>query len=256
MNRDIELSALPLVPVDPDSPVPLYHQIEQDLRRLISNGRIPPNTTLPPEIALSEAYKVGRHTMRMAMSRLAADGIISRRAGKGTIVRPQPDRTKFYLDRSFTQQMADMGRKAKTKVLEITRSTITESSPEVFADKKGTDCLQLNRLRFGDDEPIGIQYSTILLERCPGLENHNFSQFGLYDILSREYNLAITQITHTISAAAADEFQSRSLKIEKGDPLLVVNTTTFLENGYLFEYTTSYYRADRYEYSTTHTFEA
>jgi GntR family transcriptional regulator len=252
MSNDNQLVTLPLAELDPSSPVPLYYQIEEDLRRLIKDGRLPPQSTLPPEMALSDAYNVGRHTMRMALSRLAADGLITRRAGRGTIVKPQPDRTKFYLDRSFTQQMAEMGRMARTQILQVTKSTINASSPAVFADKLGADCLQLNRLRFGDDEPIGIQYSTLLLERCPGLERQDFEQFGLYDILSREYNLAISQIQHTISATAADDFQAQSLQIEAGDPLLVVNTTTYLGNGSLFEYTTSVYRADRYEYSTTH----
>lgn len=256
MDHNIQLSTLPLASLDPNSPVPLYYQIEEDLRQLIKDGHLPPQATLPPEMALSDAYKVGRHTIRTALSRLVNDGLITRQAGRGTIVKPQPDRSEFYLDRSFTQQMAEMGRKAQTTVIEVTRGTITSASPEVFADNLGADCLQLNRLRFGDDEPIGMQYSTILLARCPGLEKHDFAQFGLYDILAREYNLAITQIRHTISAAVADEFEAESLQIKKGDPLLVVNTTTFLGDNSLFEYTTSYYRADLYEYSTTHKFES
>jgi GntR family transcriptional regulator len=250
----MQLSNLPIASIDHDSPIPLYHQIEEDLRRLINNGKIPSEATLPPEMELCRAYGVGRHTMRMALSRLVAAGLISRRAGRGTFVKPQPDRMKFFLDRSFTQQMTDMGRQARTKILDIFPSVITESSPEVFADKVGAGCLQLNRLRFGDEEPIGIQYSTILTERCPGLELQDFDRFGLYDILAREYKLAITQIQHTITAAVADESQAELLHIEAGDPLLVVNTTTFLADHQLFEYTTSFYRADKYEYSTTHSY--
>jgi GntR family transcriptional regulator len=253
-NSSIQVSNLPIGAVDPDSPIPLYYQIEEDLRRLISNGKIPPGATLPPEMELHRAYGVGRHTMRMALSRMVADGLISRRAGRGTFVNPQPDRTKFFLDRSFSQLMADMGREPRTQVLDISLSHITESSPDVFADKIGADCLQLARLRFGDEEPIGIQWSTILTEHCPGLDKQDFDHFGLYDILAREYNLTITQIQHAITAAVADAFQADLLQVVVGDPLLIVNTTTFLANHQLFEYTTSYYRADKYEYSTTHVY--
>ena len=50
---------------------------------------------------------VSVRAMAMAICLVAAD-LISRRAGLGTIVQPPPDRAKFYLDRSFTRQMADL----------------------------------------------------------------------------------------------------------------------------------------------------
>lgn len=248
----LQLSDIPFGEVNPDSPVPLYHQIEQDLRRLMREGIIPANAILPPELDLSYAYNVGRHTIRMALSRLVADGLISRRAGRGTIVKRPGDRTKFLLDRSFTQQMADMGRVARTRVLEMYTSVVDASSPRVFENQTGMPCLVLNRLRFGDDEPIGIQFSTILTEYCPNLERHDFNLSSLYDILASEYKLTVREIHHTITAAVANAEQAELLEVTVGDPLVVVNTTTYFENGKLFEHTTSFYRADKYEYSTRH----
>lgn len=152
--------------------------------------------------------------------------------------------------------MADMGRTANSEVLEMTPVFIEESSPEVLQDKIGSSCLRLVRLRFGDQEPIGIQSSTILMELCPGLEKYDFNHHGLYDTLASEYHLIITQIQHTIGATTADEFQAELLGISEGDPMLVVKTSAFLENQQVVEHTISYYRADKYEYSTTHTYSA
>jgi GntR family transcriptional regulator len=250
----VTIDELALTPVNPDSPIPLYFQIEQDLRRLITSGQISPQATLPPELELCRAYGVGRHTIRMALSRLVADDLIARRAGRGTIVKPQTDRVKFFLDRSFTRQMADMGRQAHSKVLEMATGTIDETAPAVLWSKLGAPCLRLVRLRFGDNEPIGIQSSTVLTGLCPNLEKYDFDQYGLYDILATEYKLVISQIHHTIGATIADELQAELLQIAKGDPLLVVNTTAYTNHQQIVEYTTSYYRADRYEYSTTHIF--
>lgn len=250
------LADLPITPVDPDSPVPLYYQIEEDLRRLIRTGKISAQNALPPELELCRAYGVGRHTMRMALARLVADKLIARRAGRGTFIKPQLDRMKFYLDRSFTRQMAELGRQAHSTVLALALETITEDSPAVFHFKLGAPCLRLVRLRLGDEESIGIQASLILTELCPGLEVYDFSQQSLYDILARDYHLVVTEIQHTVSAVTADEGQAQLLQISPGDPLLVVNTTTFLRNHQVIEYTTSYYRADKYEYSTTHTYDS
>jgi GntR family transcriptional regulator len=190
--------------------------------------------------------------MRMALSRLVADDLITRRAGKGTIVLPQANRLGFYLDRSFTRQMAEMEREAHSKVIENSPATIGSDSPAVFRKKMGAPCLKLVRLRFGDDEPVAIQSSTILTESCPDLGRYDFNQESLYEILAREYRLIIVEIQHAISAAVAGKYQANLLQISKGDPLLVVSTVAFLENKQVVEDTVSYYRADKYEYRTAH----
>ncbi len=254
--KSLKIEELAITPVDPDSPVPLYYQVEAHLRELISAGKLPPEAILPPELELSRAYGVGRHTMRMALSRLAADDLIARYAGRGTFVKPQSDRKQFYLDRSFTRQMADMGRRAHSELLELITGTIDETAPKPLRNNLGKPCLHMVRLRFGDEEPIGLQCSTVITELCSGLESYDFGQNSLYDILAREYHLVISKIHYTVNAVPADQFQAELLGVSEEEPLLLVNTTTFLDSGQLIEYTTSYYRADKYEYSTTHTYSA
>ncbi|MFB6249065.1 MAG: GntR family transcriptional regulator [Salinibacter sp.] len=244
---------LDLTPVSAESPVPLYHQVESDLRRLIESGVLPPGTAVPPENILSEKYDVSRHTIRKAMSRLVNDDLIERSAGRGTFVAPEADRTRFYLDRSFTEQMADMGRRASSRVLRSEAGTIDEDAPEVLQPQLGSPCLHLSRVRLGDDEPIGIQHHTVVTEECPDLGDHDFSSASLYDLLAHEYDLRIGEIRHTISAAVADERQAELLDVAPGGPLLVVHTAAFLDSGPVIEHTTSYYRADRYVYRTNHT---
>ncbi len=249
----MEVAELNIAPVAPDSPVPLYYQVESDLRRLIEEGVLEPGNAVPSEHVLSEGYGVSRHTIRKALSRLAGDDLIERSAGRGTFVAPQADPTRFYLDRSFTQQMADMGRTASSRVLALETGVIGEDAPEVLYDKGGAPCLRLVRVRLGDNEPIGIQHHTVVTEACPDLDRHDFASASLYDLLAHEYGLRISEIQHTIGAATADERQANLLDIAPGDPLLVVHTAAFLGTGSVIEHTTSHYRADRYMYKTRHT---
>ena len=244
----MDLVSLACTPADPGSPLPLYYQVEHDLRRLIEAGKVPPGEALPPEEALRQAYGVSRQTMRTALGHLADEDLIWRRAGQGTFVKARPDPAAFYLDRSFTRQMKDMGRRAHARVLE--QSTHV---PAPLRRKLGDNCLYLVRLRFGDDEPIGLQRAIILTDRCQGLHEHDFAVESLYEVLATQYRLRIAEIRHTIGATVADAEQAELLRVAQGDPLVLVNTTALLEDGQVIEYTTSYYRADRYEYSTTHT---
>lgn len=247
------MKVLPLSPVDPDSPVPLYYQVELDLRRLIESGRLAPGEPVPPEMDLCRRYQVSRQTMRMALSRLVADALIARSPGRGTFVTPPAARTKFYLDRSFTQQMAELGRTAHSRLLAAAPGTVDAHDAEALQPYRGAACLRLARLRLGDDEPVGIQHTTILTEACPGLEAHDFETESLYDVLARVYELVIREIRHTVTAAVAGPEETELLGVGEGAPLLVVHTTALLAGDRIIEYTTSFYRADRYEYSTRHT---
>jgi GntR family transcriptional regulator len=252
MSEHLSVNDLPITPIDEDSSVPLYRQIEEDLRRLITTGVLPPGGGLPPEVELSRAYGVGRQTIRLALSRLVSSDLIARYAGRGTFVKPQTDRLKFYLDRSFTRQMAEMGLQTRSRVLEMSSGVIDESSPAELADHLGEPCLRLVRLRLGDDQPIGIQSSTILSAQCSGIEGFDFNQQSLYDVLATHYRLPIAEINHTVGATIVDALQAALLQVASGAPLLLVNTTAWLENGDVIEHTTSFYRADKYEFSTSH----
>ena len=244
--------ALPYSPVDPHSPVPLYHQIYLDLRQMIQRELIEPGDMLPPELDICQAYGVGRQTVRQAIARLVDDDLVERFAGRGTFVREQQTHIQFFLDRSFSQQMREMGLAPKSQLLDQQVSTVTLEVPTLQA-YQGKPCLILERLRLGNSEPICHQTSTILTERCPGIEQQDFASQSLYEALATRYHLIINRIDHVVRAIAADEYRADLLGVQEGTPLLFVGTATYLDDGELIEYSSSYYRADRYEYSTTQT---
>jgi GntR family transcriptional regulator, N-acetylglucosamine utilization regulator len=250
-NKQLSLDDLDLTPADPHSPVPLYHQIYLDLKNMIQTGRIPVDAVLPAELQLCRAYGVGRHTMRMAISGLVDDKLVERFPGRGTFVNNQAHRLNFYLDRSFSQQMREMGYNPHSKLLKVELGQVNEDSPRALQKMIGAACLRLERLRFGDDIPISIQSTTVLTEKCAGIEMHDFAAQSLYEVLAREYHLPIVQIQHVVRAVAATPQQAEILGVSIGVPLLFVATTAFLENRELIECSESYYRADLYEYSTT-----
>jgi GntR family transcriptional regulator len=238
-------------PVTP-SATPLYQQIETDLRDLISGGRLAVGDTLPPEVELAEVYGVGRQTIRAALARLTAEGLLARQAGRGTTIIQRPERRMFFLDRSFTQQMAEMGYRARSQVLVTSSGVIDERSPEALRVCLGAPYLHLTRLRLAGDEPVGLQSAYIITQHCPGLERYDFNEASLYEVLSSAYRLIITRIKHTVTATTANMIQAQLLHVREGTALLVVNTLAFLESGALIESTTSHYRTDKYEYSTTY----
>ena len=249
-NSQLEL---PYTTVDPHSPIPLYHQIYLDLRRMVQREILSPGDMLPPDLDICAAYGVGRQTVRQAIAHLVDEQMVERFAGRGTFVREQPNFIQFFLDRSFSQQMREMGLTPHSKVLNKQAGIVDRELPPLLSSQ-GEPCLTLERLRLGDNEPICHQISTIMSSRCPGIEQQDFNKQSLYEILATRYELIISRIDHVVRAAAADGYRADLLLVEEGTPLLFVGTTTYLDNNELVEYSVSYYRADRYEYSTTQTY--
>jgi DNA-binding FadR family transcriptional regulator len=62
--------------------------IYEELRRGIAAGTLPPGTKLPTERALASRHGIGRKKVRRALDRLRDDGLIERRVGSGSFVRP------------------------------------------------------------------------------------------------------------------------------------------------------------------------
>ncbi len=247
-----ESQTLPYASVDPHSPIPLYHQIYLDLRQMIQRELISTGEMLPPELEICQAYGVGRQTVRQAIARLVDENLVERFAGRGTFVREQPNRIQFFLDRSFSQQMREMDRTPHSRLLSQQVTNVDLDLP-VLQAYQGMPCLILERLRLGDDEPICHQVTTVIRSRCPGIETYDFGSQSLYEVLATRYHLMITRIDHVVRAIAADEYRAELLEVREGVPLLFVGTTTYLDDGELIEYSSSYYRADRYEYSTSQT---
>jgi GntR family transcriptional regulator, N-acetylglucosamine utilization regulator len=246
-------TVLPYSTVDPHSPVPLYYQIYLDLLQMIQRKVIPPGGMLPPEMEICRSYNVGRQTVRQAIAHLVDEDIVERFAGRGSFVRLYSSHTQFFLDRGFSQQMRELGRVPHSRVLSTEIGVVNGEKIPTLQAWTGASCLTLERLRLGDGEPVCHQTSIVFIERCPGIEQQDFSSQSLYEILSTRYQLVVTRIDHVVRAVAADGYRAELLDVPEGTPLLFVATTAYTNDGGIIEHSSSYYRADRYEYSTTRT---
>ena len=231
------------------NPIPLYHQAYLLIRGMIINGLFKPGDLLPSEIELAHSLNIGRQTLRQAMSKLVEEGLIERFSGRGTFVCEKKAGNDFLLDRSFSQEMTELGIKPHSKILLKSNDVININDPPCFQKKLGAPCLHLTRLRYGDKIPIGFQEAIILTEHCQDLDKHDFTTESLFRVLTEIYGLEISEIYHVVNAILSSELLANLLEIKIGTPLLLEKSVTFLSDGEPIEATTSYFRADKYEYS-------
>lgn len=75
-----------------DSHIPLHQQITEEIRRLILTGEWPPTRRIPSEAELCAQSQLSRNTVRQALQTLEHEGLVIRRAGKGSFVAPTRER--------------------------------------------------------------------------------------------------------------------------------------------------------------------
>ena len=68
--------------IAPQAAEPIYRQIAEQLRRMISAGQLPTGTLLPSVREVASAHAINPMTVSRAYSQLEAEGLLERQRGK------------------------------------------------------------------------------------------------------------------------------------------------------------------------------
>ncbi len=72
--------------IDFRNPLPLYEQIENDIKSKIANGELNVGDKISSQSQSANEYKVSLITIKKALSNLINEGILYSRVGKGSYV--------------------------------------------------------------------------------------------------------------------------------------------------------------------------
>lgn len=234
-----------LRPVSRSSQVPLYHQIANDLRRRIASGAWPAGTQMPGEEELTQIYGVSRITVRQALAILVQEGLVVRHPGRGSFVREPSITAGPRRLTSFSEEMRARGLAPSSKVLDARMVPADDAVAEQLRITPGTPVFRLERLRFGDGQPIGIQVAYIPVDHFPGIESVDFSQASLYAEMERRSGLPIEEAEEVYIVGQADRRVARELGVSVGSPIFIVERRAW-SGGTVVEFTRSIMRGDRY----------
>src|SRR6202012_3811144 len=143
-----------IMKIDPQSPAPLYAQLESLLAAEI--GTLPPGSQLPKEEELAQRYAISRTTVRQTIQNLIRRGLIEIRRGKGTFVL-QPKITQELTELSgFVEDMELLGRRPSTRVLDQQVVPASQPVAQRLALAAGTPVVRIQRVRSADNMPLSF----------------------------------------------------------------------------------------------------
>lgn len=201
-----------------------------------------PGDPIQSERVLVEELGVSRVTVRQAIADLVEAGRLERIHGKGTYVTGPQVNSRLHLT-SFSREMRARGLVPETTVLAGVEEAAGDRVAAMLQVAPGARVIRVERLRLADGTPMAYEIGFYPSALFPGLLD---SELGtLYDVFVSRYGIVATSAEQTVSADAADAQQARILDAQRRAPLLVQERVT--RSGELvIEYSTSWYRADRY----------
>lgn len=237
-------------------PLPKYHQIYLVLREQLNEGRFAKG--LPPEMVLSKEFGAGRVTVRRALEQLSNEGLIIRRAGRGTHPAPaevvvpgdgaQGARRRATKGMSgLLENIVSMSLRTTVKVIEVRTIHASHSVAEALQIPFGAMVQKAVRRRSSKLGPVS-HITTYVPDELA-------QRFGRKDLLRKpilrlieESGVEMGRARQTVSARQADATVARELEVAVGTALLAVNRLVFDVNDRPVQWLHGLYRPDRYEY--------
>ncbi|MGJ8546837.1 MAG: UTRA domain-containing protein [Sulfitobacter sp.] len=206
-----------------------YREVKSEIMGKITSGAWGPGDLVPSEMDLAEQYGCARATVNRAMRELAEEGIIERRRKAGTRVRMTPIRQARFDIPVVRDEVEEKG--AAYRYALVTRSV--EVAPDWLRAQlqlpaKGK-ALHLVCMHYADGVAYEHEDRWINLSALPEAEAADFSQVGPSEWLLA--TIPFSEVEISLSAGLADQGLSDYLACAPGEPVFIVERSTWWESN-------------------------
>jgi GntR family transcriptional regulator len=236
--------------INKNSPVPIYHQLEEYIKQQIENGLLMEEAVIPSEREYAQTFQISRMTVRQAINNLVSEGYLKRQKGRGTFVNKKKIEQELQGMTSFTEDMLSRGMSPSSTLLSFQIIPADKKTATHLRMEENDFVYKIKRIRLADDAPMAIETAYIPVELVPGLTEEN-SNLSLYQYIEEHLSLSISEATQEIEASIASSPDAEALGINIGDPILLIERISYLQNEVPFELVKSTFRADRYRFVHT-----
>ncbi len=229
-----------------DRRVPYYVRVRDHFATMIEAGTLAPGTKLPPERTLAAEFSITRVTVRQALIRMEAEGLIFREERRGWFVSPPRVRYDPTANTSFTKSIAEQGRTAGTTILSKQQVGASPWESDQLGCAVGHPLYIINRLRTVDGRAVLVEQIHIKAERCPGLLDYPLDQ-SMTALMAEKFGIIEHRTRINMRPTALSEFPAKALGVAVGTPSLYLSRTILDQFDEVVELDQEFWRHDAIE---------
>jgi GntR family transcriptional regulator len=232
----------------------VYERAQQYVIEMIEGPDFAAGDRIPSERELSERFRISRMTMRKAIDRLVAKGLLERRSTSGTYI-PVPVIRRPITGHMFSHGISEIVRQCGgvpgSRLLFFEQHEAQPRVAEHLGIKAGDPLIVIRRLRTVNELPFCVETTHLPLARVPGLAADDlFGQQSLYALLAQRYGIEMGSGSGTISVSTATAQEAQLLGLRSDSPALIFRAVVSDRNGKPVEYLTSVNHPQRVVFET------
>ncbi|MBL3555457.1 GntR family transcriptional regulator [Marinobacter sp. JB05H06] len=229
------------------SPLPLYVQIRDSLRRQILDGTYQVHERLPSENEMMGVFGVSRITIRQALRDLHNEGLVFSAQGKGTFVsKPKAVQNVQRLE-GFGEAMAAQGYEASARVLSIQQLKAPKAVAASLDLQPGDEVIEVKRVRYLNRSPVCIENSYFPMDIGRRMFSLDLSG-DIFPMLENLFGIPLGGADISLDSILADDEAQQYLSIKTGEAILRVERLTHNRDGRPIDFEYLCYRGDSFKY--------
>ena len=232
--------------------VAVWRQIEQILSAEIAASSFGDEGRLPSEAELARRFDVNRHTIRRAMLRLAATGLVSVEQGRGTFVQPGAIDYQIGKRTRFTENLRRSNHVSVGVVLSAIRVKADAVTAKALGLRLGTLVYQLETRHDSDNVPMTYARSWYPAARFNGLPDACERAGGVTQALATFGVKDYTRKWSRIGSVLPTQEVARRLQVNNQQPVMWVENVDVDETGVPIKYGITHFAADRVQLLVEH----
>jgi DNA-binding GntR family transcriptional regulator len=230
-----------------------YTELANTLVKRITDGEFAMGQQLPSELALTEAYKVSRSTVRAALDIVQGLGLVTRRRRAGTVVCATTPGNSYTKSLHTLEDLVNYASYTERQVFDIGEVVADERLATDLECKPGAKWLRIRMLRTEKDgSQSPLCWNDAYLEPAIGERVASMIPNGsglLCHLIQSEVGVAVADIKQTIGATAITGETARRLLVEDGTPGLQITRLYLDAAGRTYLITVNSYPADKFRFT-------
>ena len=199
-----------------------------------------------------QQFGMSRATVRKALERLAAEGLIERRAGRGTMPRSGHTVAASAVapKQGFSgllENIVHMSLQTRANVLSCATTTAPAAVARRLALPARARVQKAVRVRVTQEGPLSHITTWVPFELAKGFGRRELAREPIL-LLLEHAGVRIGRATQSISACPADDAVARALAVPVGTALLAVERLVYDTDERPVQWLQGLYRPDRYQY--------